>query len=206
MSTETLGIGNGLGPPNSRMPGGRAPSRHCQGICGQQTQQSSDEKRGLLHPGHTPSVGGEHEPSSAHRNWGPLGARPAWEGRTEAQRSAGPHLLLQQPIRCGTWGDPIVQGGECGREVPGQTGPGMPRSLPVMPRSMVHRVWVREEEARIPGQTVSAGRTRLGEHNSALERKAWNVRSTGQVPRNAVLSNTCCAWGPRHVKHFPDTV
>lgn len=40
-----------------------------------------------------------------------------------------------------------------------------------MPRSMVHKVWMREEKAGTPGQTVSVGRTRVGEHNLSFGMK-----------------------------------
>lgn len=40
-----------------------------------------------------------------------------------------------------------------------------------MPRSMIHRVWVREQKAGTPEQTVSAGRTRMGEPNLSFGMK-----------------------------------
>lgn len=75
-----------------------------------------------------------------------------------------------------------------------------------MPRSMVHKVWMREEKAGTPGQTVSAGRTRVGEHNLSFGMKILDVLFTGQVPQKCSSQQYLLCLRPQHVKHFPDIV
>ena len=168
MSTETLGTGNGLGPPNSRMPGGRAPSRHCQGICGQQTQHSPQMRRGACSILATHQVWVVSMSRLPHMETGAAGGSASLGRRDRGSAFSRPSSASSANHQMRHLGRPHCPGWGTREGSPGQTGPGTPRSLPATSRTTVHRVWVREEEAGIPGQSVSAGRTRLGEHNSAL--------------------------------------